>query len=115
MQVESQSTIGYPTSKTASKSYIHPSKRPRVAAEVTHCCTTVDLKRFSDDFTSESTDGSSSEYAVADQAPKRKYENAKSASSLVSKFSLSTRQAFRVCTSLADDGVKLPTPTQTAI
>ena len=115
MQVESQRSIGYTTSKTAPKSSIHPSKRPRVAAEVTHGSMTVDLKRFFDDSSSESTDGFSSEYAVEDQAPKRKYENVKFASILLSKFLLSRRLASRVRTKLAHDGVELPTPTQTAI
>ena len=31
------------------------------------------------------------------------------------KFSWSTRQASRVCTGFSDDGVNLPTPSQTAI
>ena len=86
-----------------------------MAAEVSHGSTTADLNLFFDNSTSECTDSSSSEYAVEDPVQKRKYESAKSASGLVSKFSLSTRQASRVCTSLADDGVRLPTPSQTAI
>ena len=85
-----------------------------MVAEVTYGSTAVGLKLFSDNSTSESTNSSSFEYAVKDQAPKPKCESAKSASGLVSKFSLSTRQASKICSSLADDSVNLPTPSETA-
>ena len=85
--------------------------------EVTYgsCNTTDNLETSSDESTAENNDSSSSEYTPEDQTSKRKYHSVKSASGLVSKFTLSTRRASRVCQSLAAGGVDLPTPSQTAI
>ena len=115
--MESQGCIGYTTSKFATKSTIHPSKRSRMHTEVTYgsCNTTDNPETSSNESTAENNDSSSSEYTPEDQTSKRKYHSVKSASDLVSKFTLSTRQASRVCQSLADGGVDLPTPSQTAI
>ena len=113
---ESQGCIGYTTSKFATKSTIHPSKRPRMNTEVTYgsCNTTDNPKTSSNESTAENNDSSSSEYTPEDQTSKRKYHSAKSASGLISNFTLSTRQASRVCQSLANGNMDLPTPSQTA-
>ena len=115
-QMESQGCIGYTTSKFATKCTIHPSKRSRMNTEVTYgsCSTPDNPETSSNESTAENNDSSSSEYTTEDQTSKRKYHSAKSASGLVLKFTLSTRQASRVCQSLADGGVDLPTPSQTA-
>ena len=116
-QMESQGCIGYTTSKFATKSTIHPSKRPRMNTEVTYgsCSTTDNPETSFNKSTAENNDSSSSEYTPEDQTSKRKYHSAKLASGLVSKFTLSTRQASRVCQSLADGDVDLPSPSHTAI
>ena len=115
-QMESQGCIGYTTSKFATKCTIHPSKRSRMNTEVTYgsCSTPDNPETSSNESTAENNDSSSSEYTTEDQTSKRKYHSAKSASGLFLKFTLSTRQASRVCQSLADGGVDLPTPSQTA-
>ena len=116
-QMESQGCIGYTRSKFATKSTIHPSKRPRMNTEVTYgsCSTTENSETSSNESIAEKNDSSNFEYTPEDQTSKRKYPSAKSASGQVSKFTLSTRLASRVCQSLADGGVDLPTPSQTAI
>ena len=115
--MESQGCIGYTTSKFATKSTIHPSKRPRMNTEVTYgsCSTTDNPETSFNEFTAENNDSSSSEYTPEDQISKRKYRSTKLASGLVSKFTLSTRQASRVCQSLADGDVDLPSLSHTAI
>ena len=116
-QMESQGCIEYTTSKFATKSTIHPSKRPRMHTKVTYgsCNTTDNPETSSDESTAKNNDSSTSEYTPEDQTSKRKYHSAKSASGLVSKFTLSSRQASRVCQSLADGDVDLPSLSQTAI
>ena len=52
--------------------------------------------------TAENNDSSSSEYTTEHQTSKRKYHSAKSASGIISKFTLLTRQACKVCQNLAD-------------
>ena len=84
----------YTTLKFATKSRIHPSKRPRINTEVTYgsCSTTGDLKISSTESTAENNGSSSSEYTLEDQTSKRKHHSSKSASGHVSKFTLPTRQ-----------------------
>src|SRR6185436_3778580 len=50
------------------------------------------------------------------EVKRKKYQRTRSAANLVTKYSLSSRQASRVCTSLADEGAaELPTPSQSGI
>ena len=103
--------------KLATKSTISPSKRSGMNTKVTYgsCSTTDNPETSSNESTAVNNDSSISEYTPEDQTSKRKYHCAKSAPGLVSKFILPTRKASRVCQSLADGGVDLPTPSQTAI
>ena len=116
-QMESQGCIRYTSSKFATKSTIHPSKRPRMNTEVTYgsCSTTDNPETSSNESTAGNNHSFSCEYTPADQTSKRKYHSAKSKSGLDSKFTLSTRQASKVCQSLVDGGVGLPPPSQTVI
>ena len=113
-QIESNGAVGYSTEKLAPMSSIHPSKHPRVAQSSIE----KDVAVMSDE-AAEETDAYSSDDADVIplfEARKKEYQNTRHAANLVMKYGLSTRQASRVCTSLAAANVgDLPTPSQSGI
>lgn len=113
IQIESEGRVGYTTEKVASPSTIHPSKRPRSSSEPS----TSQVPGFSCSSSSTEEDKSSADWDVAEELShkKKKYQATTSAAKLVSKASLSTRKASNVLQNLAEEGIDVPTPSQSGI
>jgi hypothetical protein len=112
-QIESKGTVGYTTLKLAPMSTIHPSKRRKLAQSSVEKTAAV-----ASDESVQETEGeiSHDDFIPEVEVKRKKYQRTRSAANLVTKYSLSTRQASRVCTSLAGDGAaELPTPSQSGI
>ena len=116
-QIQSNGTIGYTTTKLAPSSSIHPSKRRRVVDEVAVLADDKDdlpdNNSFSDDADNCANDP---DFQANEEYSKRKYQSTKSAAHLVTKCSLSTRQASKVCGILSNEGADLvSTPSQAGV
>jgi len=116
-QIESGGKIGYTTHKPAPKSSIHPSKRQRHLPIPHEQRTTVyDMESESGsscEGVSSETEDSCDEEPVPNQ--RKKPCATHQATKLVCRNSLSTHKASKVCKSLAEEGVSLPTPTQSGV
>ena len=109
-QVESCGKVGYTTYKLAAQTSIHPSKRlNRDAAP--------ELLEY------ESTDHSSSSSPIKQSSTESSYDEEPEQSKINQKpyrprncqQSLSTYKLSKVCSSLAKEGVSLPTPSQSGV
>lgn len=111
-QIESGGKVGYTTVKMAPMSTIHPSKRAKLTSEPSTSQAVISLS-------SDSEEGSSNcdSDAVTEDSPRKRAtrQSTQSAAKLVSKHSLSTRKTSRVLQSLAEDGVSVPTPSQSGV
>ena len=113
-QIESKGKVGYVLNKPAPASSVHPSKRPRISPVLHEPGTSShDIELPSDTSDTES----SITYSLSDtETSKRKKPSAtKQATKLVTRLSLSTNKASKVCASLAEEGVTLPTPTSSGV
>jgi len=114
VQVESCGTVGYTTSKLASIKSIHPSKRRKIVSE-DNSGLQNDLKPLSEE---DKTDESDDDYLPhSEDNKKRKHRRSKTsvAVNLVTKNMLSTKKASSICKTLNDEGINLPTPSQSGI
>lgn len=116
-QVESDGKVGYTTHKPAPKSSIHPSKRQRhvpISHEQFASTSNDDNEsgNSGDNVSSVTEDSSNDE---PEPVKRRKLSSTHQATKLVSRQSLSTNKASKVCASLAEEGVPLPTPTQSGV
>lgn len=116
-QVESGGKVGYTTHKPAPKSSIHPSKRQRhIPISHEQFASTSNMESESStsgDNVSSVTEESSDE--EPEPVKRKKPSATHQATKLVSRQSLSTNKASKVCASLAEEGVPLPTPTQSGV
>ena len=116
-QVESGGKVGYTTHKPAPKSAIHPSKRQRhvpISHEQFANTSNMDSESGnSGDNVSSATEDSSDD--EPEPAERKKPSATHQATKLVSRQSLSTNKASKVCASLAEERVPLPTPTQSGV
>lgn len=121
VQVRSQGKIGYVTSTVAPQSSIHPSKRVRKSASQSEpnavFATDVDVASSaevsSDEIFSDTT--SVSEESENDKRKRVVRFSTSHAAKLVTKKSLSSNKAAVVCSSLAEDGISVPTPSQSGV
>ena len=116
-QTQSNGTIGYTTTKLAPSSSIHPSKRRRIVDKVTVMVEDKDdlsdNNSLYDDADKCSNDP---DFQPNEEYSRRKYQSTKSAAHLVTNYSLSTRQASRVCRMLSNEGADpISTPSQTGV
>ncbi len=126
LQIESKGKIGYTTNKSAPKSSIHPSKRVRTSS-ASHTSTNVashhvtpneEDETTSIDVESCTSDADSTMAEYSDNITQSKavlHFSTSHASKLVIRNSLSTNKAAVVCASLADDGISVPTPSQSGV
>lgn len=113
-QIESGGRTGYTTEKVAPMSTIHPSKRPRRQSSPS-TSQAVACESSSGEKGNSSSNESDPEIVHEEYSKKRKYQSTKVAAKLVSKQSLSTRKASGVLQSLAEEGVDVPTPSQSGV
>ena len=113
-QIESGGRVGYTTVKVTPISTIHPSKGAKRTSEPS---TSQKVISESSDSEEGSSSGECDPEAVPEDSPVKSAtrHSTKSAAKLVSKHSLSTRKASQVLQSLAEDGVSVPTPSQSGI
>src|SRR5215469_3900923 len=109
-QIESLGKIGYTTHKVAPISSVHPSKR--LAKKGNTIIQQYDIENEDSSSNSSTTTNSSETYGDISLKKKKK---ARLASKLVTEVSLSTNKAAKVCQTLADQGIELPTPSQSGI
>jgi len=113
-QVASGGRVGYTTEKVAALQTIHPSKRPKQLKTTT--TNQVHPEDFSSSTDSEESKSSSDFAEEAFYLPaKRKRNSTASGSKLVSTASMSTAKASFVLHQLAEEGVNVPTPSQSGI
>ena len=110
LQIESGGRVGYTTKRVAPMSTIHPSKRPRNLSEPS-TSQVLELNSSTEE-EKNSTDSDATEDSFF---MKKKYHTTRSAANLVSKVSLSTRKASNVLHNLAEEGLDVPTPSQSGI
>ena len=110
IQLESNGTIGYATSKDAPLSTIHPSKRIKMLPLMT-------LSPIPSINVSASEDESSSESFSPEELPlsRRRNQPTKSGANLVSCPALSTKKASSVLENLSQESSDVPTPSQSGI
>ena len=115
LQVKSQGTIGYVSSKLVPQSAIHPSKRERKSAK--QCVPYTTEGNDSDSTSSEtiSSERQSIKSSNENFEKKQCYNSTSHAIPLVTTKSLSTNKATEVCYSLADSGIIVPTPSQSGV
>lgn len=116
-QIESGGKVGYTTHKPAPKSSIHPSKRQRhLPIPHEQRATAYDTETESvnsDEDVSSITEDSLDEEPTPKK--KKKVYATHHATKLVCRHSLSTNRASKVCKTLAEEGLCLPTPTQSGV
>ena len=117
-QVESGGEVGYCTSVEAP---VHPSKLRRLDRTSTQALS-ADPQLLHCDSSEENTDaeGEGSDQERLGEIPtsgemKRRRHSTKRAMNLVKKTNLSTHKAAAVCNQLSDDGIDLPTPSQSGV
>ena len=108
LQVKSVGQIGYTTSKVASNKTIHPSKRQRRSSPMVEIDTSL-----SEELPSAGEDSDSS-YSP-DEEKRPKHFSAKIAAKIAIVDKISTRKASRICSSIANAGIDIPTPSQYGI
>ena len=117
LQITSNAKQGYVTNKIADKSSIHPSKRSLLNIKTSK---KINASPADDNFSgSASSNSSEDEDYVLNHPPcndkKRKYCSTHISSNLVTKLSLSTNKASKVCEEFSKSGVNVPTPTQSSV
>lgn len=112
-QIESGGRVGYTTAKVAPMSTIHPSKRARRSPEPSTSQMIISESSNSEVESRSSDSTECDPEAVPTKSATRC--STKSAAKLVSRHSLSTRKASQVLQSLAEDGVSVPTPSQSGV
>ena len=116
-QIETNGRVGYTTLKAASLPTIHPSKRPRIEKSTLSATKVQKDSNLQIDCNSDaSVDGSSyCESSSSDSQSQMKRSSTIPATQMVIRRSLSTGIAAKVCTDLAEQGVAIPTPTQSGV
>ena len=123
LQVKSQGKIGYITSTVAPQSSIHPSKRVRKSASQSEpnavFATDVDdalsAEVSSDEIFSDTASVSEESGKENDKRKRVMRFSTSHAAKLVTKKSLSSNKAAVMCSSLAEDGISVPTPSQSGV
>lgn len=112
LQVESKGQVGYTTEKLDSKKKIHPSKRERQNSMDKERWNTADVEM-------EESDTEVSEFSdiegVSGTSRSRSYNSTKVGSKLMVTCGLSSKKSAKVCKNISDEGISIPTPTQSGI
>ena len=121
-QIESNGKIGYTTLKPAPLTSIHASKRLKIqkllsSAAPSHEANPLQTESGGDasDDDSSYSGGETSESNTSDTEPRWNRSATHQATKMVIRHSLSTHAASKVCSDLAEEGVVLPTPTQSGV
>ena len=124
LQKESKGQVGYSTGQVASKETIHPSKRRKVQSgtaipSTSQVLSTTDSGTESENCKSKSEDDEDDDGDKDDdedtQKKTRKHYKSKFAVSMVTSSGVSTKKAAKICNVLSQQGIDIPTPSQSAI
>ena len=107
LQVSSSGRIGYTTKKNAPLKTIHPSKRRKLSFDKTSY--DFDTNDLNNDESCES-DENDLTYECNLLPARRHYNSTAIAAKLSIKDKMSTRKAAKVCKSIAEEGISIPTP-----
>ena len=118
-QIQSDGRVGYTTQKLAPASTIHPSKKRKIPKPNDFPSTSIQgANNFSSESETESTSSISESTAsedTSDTEPASKRSSTSGATKMVIRHSMSTYKAAAVCSTLAEEGVTLSTPSQSGV